>query len=374
MANRTIVISANAAWYLVNFRSGLIGALVDKGYRVTALAAADAAAEARFKELGCEFIALPIDSRGLSPFGDIRTFLAFYRLFRRNRPFAFLGFTVKPNIYGSLAAGLLGVHAINNISGLGTAFIRRNWLTVLVKLLYRAALSRSATVFFENGFDRNEFVEAGLVAADKTQLVPGAGVDPERFAPQPRQRKPGQSVHFLFIGRVLRDKGVVELVDAARSLRADNPNLHFSLLGFLGAKNRTAIDRATVDGWVAEGVIDYLGACDDVRPYIADADCIVLPSYREGTSGALLEAAAMARPLVATDVPGCREVVEDDVNGYLCAVRDAIDLADKLGRMANLSAEERERMGRAGREKIIREFDQSIVIGRFLARLEQLEN
>jgi glycosyltransferase involved in cell wall biosynthesis len=372
MAERTIIIAANAAWNLVNFRAALVRALIDAGYRVVAAAPPDPEAEAGLASLGCEFVAIPVDSRGLSPIGDMRTLLAFYGLFRRFRPVALLGYTIKPNVYGSLAARLTGVRAINNISGLGTAFIRRSWLTHLVKRLYRAGLARSDVVFFQNTSDRDEFLAARLVSSRQARLLPGSGIDGDWFAPSPKLPDQDGSTSFLLIARLLRDKGVVEYVEAARALRRNNPDLRFRILGFLDVENRTAISRATVEAWVAEGTIEFLGASDDVRPYIAAADCIVLPSYREGTSRVLLEASAMARPVVATDVPGCREVVDDGITGFLCAPRDAADLAEKLARMAALSAAERTAMGQAGRTKIMREFDQSIVIGRYLEALGDL--
>ncbi len=372
MAERTIIIAANAAWNLVNFRAALIRALIENGYRVVAAAPGDPAAEAGLAALGCEFVAIPIDSRGLSPVGDLRTLLAFHALFRRIRPLALLGYTIKPNVYGSLAARAVGIPAINNISGLGTAFIRRNWLTVLVKRLYRTGLAGSHVVFFQNRTDRDEFLAARLVSANQARLVPGSGIDAEWFAPRPKAPDGDGSTNFLLIARLLRDKGVVEYVEAARALRRDNPALRFRILGFLDAENRTAIQRSTVEAWAAEGTIEFLGASSDVRPYIAAADCIVLPSYREGTSRVLLEAAAMARPVVATDVPGCREVVEDGISGFLCPPRDAAGLAEKLARMAGLNDAERAAMGEAGRAKIVREFDQSIVIGRYLEVLDGL--
>jgi glycosyltransferase involved in cell wall biosynthesis len=295
MAERTIIISANAAWNLVNFRAALIRALIAAGYRVVAAAPPDPEAEAGLAALGCEFVAIPIDSRGLSPIGDLRTLIAFYKIFRRVRPLALLGYTVKPNIYGSLAARAAGVRAINNISGLGTAFIRRNWLTHLVKRLYRTGLARSDVVFFQNETDRDEFLTARLVSQRQARLLPGSGIDAEWFAPRPRPPKGEGTTNFLLIARLLRDKGVVEYVDAARALRRNNPALRFRILGFLDVENRTAIKRQTVDGWVDEGAVEFLGASGDVRPYIAYADCIVLPSYREGTSR-WARTTAFARP------------------------------------------------------------------------------
>lgn len=371
MMSKKIVIAANAAWNLSNFRTGLIEALVAAGYDVIAVAPPDSRAEQRLAATGCRFVTVPVDSKGLSIRRDLATLRAFGRLFRRERPACFLGFTVKPNIYGSIAASWAKIPVINNISGLGTAFIARNWLTFVVKLLYRWSLRSSRTVFFQNEADRRQFLDAGLVRSDQARLLPGSGVDLERFRPDDRAAPDAReaSPTFLMIARLVRDKGVREFVDAAHILRARGFAGRFQLLGFLDVENRTAIRRDEVERWNAAGDIDYLGATEDVRPSIAAADCIVLPSYREGTSHVLLEAAAMAKPIIATDVPGCREAIDDGSNGYLCAPRNAASLADVITRFAALSPNERIAMGQAGRHKMLREFDERIVVSRYLERI-----
>jgi glycosyltransferase involved in cell wall biosynthesis len=364
---RTVVISINASWNIYNFRRGLIRALQEAGYRVVALSPADAHAP-RLAELGVEHVAIAVDSSGVSPLRDLALLLRYRRALRRIGADAFLGYTAKPNVYGSLAARSLGIPVVSNVSGLGTAFIRQGLLTRIVKSLYRLAFRGSATVFFQNPEDRDLFVEERIVAPHKAALLPGSGIDLSRFAPQ---EKPPGDFAFLLVARLLWDKGVGEYVEAARSLRATHPELRFRLLGFLDAANRTAVLRAEVERWVAEGVVDYLGAADDVRPFIAAADCVVLPSYREGLPRVLLEAAAMARPVIATDVPGCRHVVEEGINGFLCTVRDAASLADAMRRMAALAPERRTEMAAAGRARIEREFDERIVALRYLEALEK---
>lgn len=367
-----MVISANAAWNLVNFRSQLISALIADGYDLVGAAPADAAAEKALAQLGCRFHAVAIDSKGISPRRDWSTVRAYDRLLAAERPLAFLGYTVKPNVYGSLAAGRRRVPVINNVSGLGTAFIKKSWLTPLVEQLYRTGLRRSRVVFFQNAEDSALFVRRRLVRPAQVRLLPGSGVDLVRFAPRPREPGGAGGVVFLLIARVLRDKGVLEFVEAARACKRGDPSMRFRILGFLDAENRTAVPRSDVERWVAEGTIEYLGAAPDVRPHVAAADCVVLPSYREGTSRVLLEAAAMARPLVASDVPGCREVVEDGVNGFLCKVRDSADLARALNAIATLEPEARARMGQAGRAKVEREYDERIVIDAYRSALREI--
>jgi glycosyltransferase involved in cell wall biosynthesis len=371
--NRRVVIALNLAWNLVNFRAGLIRALVAEGYEVVAVAPPDEYAP-RLAALGCRFEPLPMDNQGTHPGRDLLLLWRFYRLLRRERPAVYLGYTVKPNVYGSLAAHALGIPVVNNIAGLGAVFIRNSPVTRVVRGLYRLALRRSRRVFFQNDEDLRMFVDGGLVRPEATGRVPGSGIDLSRFAPVPLPAAGSGRVRFLLIARMLWDKGVGEYVAAARKLRQRYPNAEFALLGFLDVKNPAAISREQMDEWVAEGVVNYLGVSDDVREQIAEADCVVLPSYREGTPRTLLEAAAMARPLVATDAVGCREVVEDGVNGYLCRVKDADDLAEKMERMIGLSADERTAMGRRGREKVEREFDERFVIDAYLKAIRAVSS
>jgi glycosyltransferase involved in cell wall biosynthesis len=301
-----------------------------------------------------------MDKQGTSPVRDGILFLRYLRALRRIRPAVFLGYTAKPNVYGSLAAHALGIPVINNVAGLGTAFIREGLLTKIVLRLYKLAFRKAATVFFQNGTDMAMFTQLGIVRADQARLLPGSGIDLARYTSQPRE---GEGFAFLLVARLLWDKGIGEYVEAARTIRARRPDVSFRLLGFLDVANRTAVSREDVAGWT--DAIDYLGATDDVRPFIAEADSIVLPSYREGLPRVLLEGAAMGKPLIATDVPGCRDVVEEGVNGFLCAARDGASLAEAMERLLDLSAEERRAMGEAGRRRVEREFDQRIVSERY---------
>lgn len=379
-----VMIALNTAWNLVNFRAGLIRALVARGYEVIAVAPFDDYA-VHLEALGCRYIPLPMDNKGTHPGRDALLLWRFWRLLRRERPAVFLGYTVKPNLYGSLAAHCLRIPVVNNIAGLGAVFIRVNWLTRLVRRMYRVALSRSAKVFFQNEDDRNTFVQSGLVCHKKTDRLPGSGVDLERFSDQavtinaPRldcgiqeQEAEPPPITFLLAARMLWDKGVGEYVEAARVLKQRSLNARFCLLGFLEVENPAAISRAQMDAWVSEGVVDYLGVSDDIRPYLAAADCVVLPSYREGVPRILLEAAAMGCPIVTTDAVGCRDVVEHDVNGLLCRSCDATDLANKLENMMALTPEARIEMGRLGRLKIEQQFDEQIVINKYLRSIDLL--
>ena len=364
-----IVIALNTAWNLVNFRSGLIRALVANGYEVVAIAPFDEYAH-RLSDLGCRYIALPMDNKGTHPGRDLLLLWRFFNMLKKERPDVYLGYTVKPNVYGSLAAHALGIPVVNNIAGLGAAFIKGGWLNRLVRALYRLALSRSTTVFFQNDDDRQMFIGGELVEDAVTDRLPGSGVDLQTFSPVPLPNR--SPIRFLLIARMLWDKGVGEYVEAARLLKQRGIQAECCLLGFLEVQNPAAISRKQMDEWLAEGLVRYLGVSDNVREEITQANCVVLPSYREGTPRALLEAAAMARPILTTDSVGCRDVVDDGVNGYLCKPYDASDLAEKMERIVSLTNAEREEMGLFAREKVERQFDEQIVIRKYLEAIEEV--
>jgi glycosyltransferase involved in cell wall biosynthesis len=364
-----ILIFLNSSWNLVNFRAGLVRVLISKGYEVVAVTPKDEFTTS-LSHLGCRHIHLPMDSKGISPAKDILMLYRIFKLLRSENPDVLLGYTIKPNIYGSIAASVLQIPTINNISGLGTTFIRGGLLKILVRMLYRFALRKSYKVFFQNNDDRKLFISNKLVSSPSTALLPGSGIDLKFFLPLSLPNKP--RIRFLLVARMIWDKGVGEFVQAARILNQRGIDAEFCLLGFLDVQNPTAISRKQMDEWTAEGVVNYLGVSDSVCEEIALADCVVLPSYREGTPRTLLEAAAMARPIVTTDTAGCREVVDDGINGFLCRVRDGADLAIKMERIVNMSPKERETMGMRGREKVERQFDEKIVINKYLEVIEDI--
>jgi len=305
---------------------------------------------------------------------------------RQYMPDIYLGFTAKPNIYGSLAAQSLGIPVINNISGLGTVFgamstsLVGNLLARLVRVLYWFALLRSDKIFFQNKDDCREFFEKGVVKDHLTDLLPGSGVDLDRFTYKPitvnqlspKANNEKKKTRFLLISRMLWDKGIGEYMKAARLLTRRHPRAEFYMIGFLDFQNPEAISEAQINEWISEDIVQYLGVIDDIRPEIVKADCVVLPAqYREGTPRSLLEAAAMGRPVITTDTVGCRETVDDGVNGYLCAPNDSIDLSKKMERIIDLDNAQHHKMGRCGREKMELQFDQQIVIQKYLETISK---
>jgi glycosyltransferase involved in cell wall biosynthesis len=345
---------------------------MNTGYEVTVLAPDDDSSQ-KLEQVGCRYLNLKLDNKGLNPLTDLRLRNSMKKIYEELSPNLVIHYTIKPVIYGSLAARDLGIPFVNNITGLGTAFIKTNWLTWLVKRLYRLSQKNADHIFFQNADDRELFISERLIPENVPQeVIPGTGIDTDHFnvCPYPKSNP----VTFLLIARMLWDKGVREFVEAAREIKLEFSDVCFQLLGFLDVKNRTAISREQMQIWVDEGIIEYLGATDDVRPYIADVDCVVLPSYREGLPRTLLEAAAMGRPIIATNVTGCREIVQDGQNGLLCKPRDAKDLAEKMKDMIILSADERQKMGLKGRIKMEENFDQRIIVEKIVSRIESVLN
>ena len=355
-----ILMTVNAAWNVWNFRRPLVIALLAEGHRVTVLAPPDETVPA-LEQLGCQFLPLAMSVKGLNPLEGLALVRRMGRVFAAQRPDVVLSYTIKNNIFGAMAARLVGVPFIPNVTGLGTAFLSGGLLQTIAEFLYRHAFKPLPIVFFQNEDDRQLFVERRLVAPAQARLLPGSGIDLVHFAATDMPGPVGPPT-FLMIGRLLRDKGVIEFVEAARQIKARRPDVRFQLLGAVESQNRTAIDAATLQGWVTAGLVDYLGTTPDVRPHIAAASCIVLPSYREGAPRTLIEAAAMARPLIATDVPGCRAVIDRDRSGLFCDVRDVDSLAGAMQRFLDLPQAARAAMGQAGRAKMEREFDEALVV------------
>ena len=339
---KTLLVCSNYAWTIVNFRLPLIRRLKSLGYQIVVVTQFDGFEKKIIDEVD-QTLPLFISRKGVNPLVDVITLLDLARILYRVKPDYFLMFTIKPVIYGAIAAKLFNIKSIVMITGLGTAFIANNWITGLVKLLYRFALSSVSTVFFQNNDDKDLFLNSNLISSDVCKLTPGSGVDTREFPYRPLPL--GNKVTFILIARMLWDKGIGEYVESAKAIKSKYPNTKFQLLGALGVENRTAISDERIAAWVYEGFVEYLGETTDVKTYIEKASCVVLPSYREGTSRVLLEAASMGRPVIATDVPGCREIVENRITGLLCRRKDYSDLSNKMEVMINLSFEERKIMG-----------------------------
>ncbi|WP_447754586.1 glycosyltransferase family 4 protein [Sphingopyxis fribergensis] len=365
-----IVLTGNTTFKLANFRAGLIRRLIADGHRVTVLAPPDDYVGA-VRDMGCDFVPLRMDRNGTSPVAELGLLIAIFRNLRGLHPSFVFGYTIKNNIYAGLACRVLGIPFAANVTGLGPAFGRAGALNQLVRLLYRLAFRRAAAVFFQNESDRDIFLAGHLVPADRVRLLPGSGVDLTRFIAKPLPPS-DRETRFLLVARMLWDKGVGIFADAAQQVRRTHPEARFQLLGPLDPDSKTGISQSQIEQWVGEDRLDYLGAASDVRPAIEQAHCIVLPSYyREGTPRTLLEAGATGRPIITSDMPGCRDTVLPGESGALVRPRDSEDLARACIAFLGKSQEDRAEMGQAARRKMERDYDERIVIEAYMSLLDR---
>ncbi len=364
-----IAIVLNATWNVYNFRLGLIQALRCDGHQVTVIAPEDACTR-KLEAQG--FVCQPVsmESSGVNPVKDLTLIFRLYNLYQRIRPDVVLHYTVKPNIYGTLAACMLGIPSINNVCGLGTVFLKKGLVSWVAKALYRLAFRFPQKVFFQNEDDYALFIKEKLIRKEMADTVPGSGINLSDFQleaiqPQTKGIAKDEKFTFLVISRLIYDKGILEYMEAIRLLRKQGVDARFQLLGAQEPDHKRGIQASLIQEWIEQGMVEYLGTTDDVRPFIHGADCVVLPSYREGLPRTLLEAASLCKPVVTTNVPGCRDVVVDGNNGFLCEVRNASDLADKMLKMSSLRPEEIQQMGYNGRKRVEAYFDEKIVIQKY---------
>lgn len=323
--------------------------------------------------LGARFIPLPMNAAGTNPLAELGLMLRARRLLRAERPDFLFNFTIKMNLYFGLSARMLGIPYANNVSGLGTAFIHDTPVYRAVQRLYGVSNRGARRVFFQNSEDRDLFLARDLAPSQRITLLPGSGVDVQRFAFTPMPDGAGEgALHFLMISRLIGDKGVREFVAAARTVKAQYPECRFTLLGPSGVSNRTAVTDAELSQWREQAIVDLPGEQRDVLPSLQTCHVLVLPSYREGMPRTVLEAAAVGRPAIVTDVPGCRHAVVPDQTGWLCEVRSAESLAERMIQVIESSRRQPEWLagfGERAAERVRREFDERIVVQAYLGCL-----
>ncbi len=364
-----VAIVLNTSWNIYNFRMNFVKALISKGYEVHTIAPTDEYTH-YLTEAGCKHHKIRMDSRGANPIKDSALIVELFSIYRKVKPDIILHYTVKPNVYGTIAASLLHIPVVNNVCGLGTVFLKNNLVSKIAILLYKITFKFPKKVFFQNPEDLQLFLDKKLVPAHIADLLPGSGIDLEKFSPFEFNRN--KSFTFLLISRLITDKGVLEYVEAVKKLKGQGSQARFQILGAKDPKHKRGIKTKVIDEWIQSETIEYLGTTDDVRHFINKADCIVLPSYREGTPRTLLEAASSSKPIIATDVPGCHNIVEHNLNGLLCKVKDANDLADKMTEMAALDDSKLKTFGFNGRKKVELQFNEKLVINKYIETLAQL--
>lgn len=356
-----ILFLANSSSGLYDFRGMLLEKLLEKA-AVTVSTPAQLKADL-LEDMGCKVVDTAMERRGLNPVKDLGLLLFYRKLVKREKPEMVVTYTIKPNIYGGMVCRLLKIPYAANITGLGTAFQGNGMLRRLVTVLYRMALKGAKVVFFENSANMELFVEEKIVRRERCCLLAGAGVNLERYPLAPYPADDG-SVRFLFIGRVMKEKGVSELFSAMERLHSEGCCCSLDVLGYSEEDFDTVIRAGEAAGWLR-----CHGYQSDVRPFIEASHCFVLPSYHEGMANTNLECAAMGRPLITSNTPGCREAVIEGKTGLLCQPQDAESLYTAMKAFLNLSTDQRRAMGLAGRTHMEQVFDKRVVVEKTVAAL-----
>jgi Glycosyltransferase len=368
---KNILILANSISGLYSFRKEVVKAICDAGY-IVYISVPEEQSKVDyynyFKIIGCDIVFTSLNRRGMNPFADLRLMLTYRKLMKKLKPLAVLSYTIKPNVYGGMASRLNHIPQLANVTGLGDAVENGGWLQKLTVFLYKLGLRNAHCIFFQNESNRTFCINAGIASKDSV-LLPGSGVNLNHHAFQFFPIEEGK-IRFLYIGRLLKDKGTGELFEAARVIKAKYPHVEFQVIA-------DAVDesyQAQFDELIKKDIIRFLGKKMDVRPYIGAVECTIMPSYHEGMSNVNLESAANGRPVITTNVPGCRETVDDGKTGYLVDVKSAQGLIDAIERFIALPYSQKVTMGQEARKKMEREFDRQIVVNAYLSSIEQISH
>lgn len=356
-----VLISANVLFTIANFRKDFIKFLKDQNLDVVCIASEDSLSSNGKKvldELDVKFINIEVSRKGLNPIEDLKYLYNLYKIYKSQKADYVFHFTIKPNIYGTIAAKLAGIKSINTINGLGSAIIGGGVLAKVLKLLYKFALSFSTKVFFQNEDDKSFFINEFLVNKEKVSIVPGSGVDTAFFN---NYEAKTEKLTFLLVARLLKDKGIYEYVQAVRALKEKYSEVEFLLAGPYDDGNPSAIQPDEVKAWEESNTIQYIGKTNNIKEFLSKTDVVVLPSYREGLSRFLIESASASKPIVTTNVAGCKDVVDEASNGFLCEVKDSISLCEAMEKMILLKKEELLKMGEASKKIAQQKFDKDIV-------------
>jgi glycosyltransferase involved in cell wall biosynthesis len=366
---KRIVLLENTFYTVLSLRMELMNYLVSNGYEITVISTGPKEDLEKLEARG--YKSYDVGSVVMNPLKAFSYIIQLSRKIKEIAPLAVISFTIRPNIFGSLVVRYLKVPILCNVTGTGPLTQDQSMLYRVIRLLYKFAFLKSKKVFFQNEEDMNFFLNNKFVRSTQAILLPGSGVNTDNYSPR---EKRSTNFSFLMISRLIKDKGVLEYIEAARILKSSHPEIEFKLLGPFWTQSigKNTIKKTEVESWVASGLISYLGYSLDIRPVIQEASCVVLPSYREGCSNVLMQSASMSKPLITTDVTGCQNLVEDERTGLICQVRNADDLAEKMRKMYQLTESEQLEMGRKGREKMIREYQKRIVLEAYKSELDRL--
>lgn len=359
---KKVVMIGNNSGGMYDFRHELIAKLLENDCDITVLTPFDTQLD-ELEALKVQLIETPINRRGINPIEDLKLFRLYRKILKKQQPDLVITYTIKPNVYGGFACRLMKIPYATNITGLGTAFQKEGLLKSLVTVMYKVGLKKAKTVFFENIENQQIFIDNNIIKKGQACLLNGAGVNLEHYQVTEYPTET-DTTRFLFIGRVMREKGIDELFEAMRRLRQDGVNCSLDILGSYEEDYEAIIKQYEIEGW-----LHYHGYQEDVRPFIANCHCFVLPSWHEGMANTNLECAASGRPVITSNIHGCLEAVEDGVSGYLCERQNAYVLYDSMKRFTDLSFEQRQAMGLAGRKRMEDVFDKKKVVEATMKKL-----
>ena len=369
-----IAIVANTCWNINNFRIGLIQHLIGLGHQIFVIAPNDDTSKIVSKKVNITFIPLQSLSRkGTNPLQDFKLIHELKNIYLENKINIAIQYTIKPNVYGSIAGKMANVKTISNVTGLGFVFLKDSIKTTFIKKLFKFGLAKSNKIIFQNIDDQKELIKLKIVNANKTFIINGSGINTQIFAPRQISKLTNDFV-FLFIGRLLYDKGIEELIEAFTQINEDYPNTKLQIIGALDIGNPSAISEEKLKTWLYQNKnIQYLGLSNSLPDIIAPVDCVVLPSYREGLPKSMLEAMSMSKPIITSDAPGCKQLIDDNKNGLLCEVKSAISLYHAMKIMYQKSPEQLIEMGKHGRYLAETIYDEKIIVKQYEKIIEELK-
>ena len=362
---KKILILSNHFITLYNFRKELIEDLIRSNNQVF-ISMPNSSENSFFEEIGCTIIDTPVNRRGLNPFNDIQLFIKYLKIMKNVKPDIILSYTIKPNIYGSLASNLIRIKQINNVTGTGATFLEPNLVSTIVKKLYRISLKNSYRVFFQNSGDQKYFLENGMVR-DNFDLIPGSGVNLKEY--HVTDLPINDTINFIFIGRVMNVKGIDQYLECALTIKQKYPQTNFYVAGFIEEEHY----REIIESYHKKGIINYIGFQKDIKEWIKKCHCTILPSYGgEGVPNVLLESAAMGRVCIASNINGSNDVIDDGVTGYLFAPKKSSDLIKKVIDFLKLSDDAKKQMGINARSRVEKKFDRQIVLEAYRREIDKI--
>lgn len=368
--NKKILLLGNHGFVIYNFRKELVQKLIQNGYEVYISLPKDDDKVPKMIDWGCKFIETNVDGRGKNPFTDLKLILHYIRILKKIKPDVILAYTIKPNLYGGLASRWLRVPYINTITGLGSGFIKDSFLKRFLSVMYKVSLKKSSTVFFQNTADMNVLIKSKTLKAPYA-LIPGSGVnlDEYRYKNFPMDGR----VTFIFIGRIMKDKGIDQYLEAAKIIKTKHPNTKFHVIGYVEESQSQYKEK--ISQYEKDGYIHYFGYQSVVKSFIEEAHCLIQPSHGgEGLSNVLLETAATGRVLIASNIPGCRETIDEGQNGYLFEAKNTDELVKRIEEFLTITSEEKVKMGKNSRMKVEKEFDRNIVVNAYMNKINEICN